>query len=68
MSALDQLYAAVDPAAQSGRFYGPSGLSELRGYPVEVQPVAAAKNEDRAAKATSREMVYEMTTSRSISI
>ena len=48
MGALPQLYAAVDPGAQSGRFYGPSGFLELRGYPVEVQPVAAAKNEETA--------------------
>jgi len=50
MGALDQLYAAVDPAAQSGRFYGPGGLGELRGYPVEVQPVASAKNEETARR------------------
>src|SRR6202167_2936020 len=48
MGALPQLYAAVDPGAQSGLFYGPSGFLELRGYPVEVQPVAAAKNEETA--------------------
>jgi len=50
MGALDQLFAAVDPAAQSGRFYGPGGLGELRGYPVEVQPVAAARNEETARR------------------
>jgi NAD(P)-dependent dehydrogenase (short-subunit alcohol dehydrogenase family) len=48
MGALPQLYAAVDPGAQSGRFYGPSGFLELRGYPAEVQPVAAARNGETA--------------------
>ena len=48
MGALPQLYAAVDAGAQGGRFYGPSGFLELRGYPVEVQPVAVAKNEETA--------------------
>jgi hypothetical protein len=50
MGALDQLYAAVDPAAESGRFYGPGGLGELRGYPTEVQPIAPAKNEETARR------------------
>lgn len=50
MGALDQLYAAVDPAAESGRYYGPAGLGELRGYPTEVQPVASAKNEETARR------------------
>src|ERR1700729_342669 len=48
MGALDQLYAATDPAAESGKFYGPSGSMELRGYPVEVQPVATATSEPTA--------------------
>jgi NAD(P)-dependent dehydrogenase (short-subunit alcohol dehydrogenase family) len=48
MGALPQLYAAVDAGAQGGRFYGPSGFLELRGYPVEVQPVAAARKEETA--------------------
>lgn len=50
LGALDQLYAAVDPAARSGRFYGPGGLGELRGYPVEVQPIASAKNKETARR------------------
>jgi NAD(P)-dependent dehydrogenase (short-subunit alcohol dehydrogenase family) len=48
MGALPQLYAATDPAAESGRFYGPGGLAELRGFPAEVQPAAAARNEETA--------------------
>jgi NAD(P)-dependent dehydrogenase (short-subunit alcohol dehydrogenase family) len=50
MGALPQLYAAVDPGAESGRFYGPGGFSELRGYPVEVQPTATAKDEETARR------------------
>lgn len=46
--ALNQLYAAVDPDAQSGKFYGPNGLGENRGYPTEVQPVASAKDPQTA--------------------
>jgi hypothetical protein len=50
MGALPELYAAADPAAVSGRFYGPGGFLELRGYPAEVQPCAAAKNEETARR------------------
>jgi len=50
MGALPQLYAAVDPAAQSGRYYGPGGFMELRGYPAEVEPAPAAKNEETARR------------------
>ncbi len=48
--ALCQLYAAVDPGAESGRFYGPDGLGELRGHPTEVQPTASAKDEETARR------------------
>jgi len=50
MGALNELYAAVDPAAESGRFYGPHGFLENRGYPTEVQPVESAKNEETARR------------------
>jgi hypothetical protein len=50
MGALPELYAAVDPAAQSGRYYGPGGFLELRGYPVERQPAAAARDEETARR------------------
>jgi NAD(P)-dependent dehydrogenase (short-subunit alcohol dehydrogenase family) len=50
MGALSQLYAAVDPGAQSGRFYGPGGFGEMRGYPAQVQPVAAATDEESARR------------------
>ncbi|MGW5738484.1 MULTISPECIES: oxidoreductase [Streptomyces] len=41
--ALPQLYAATEPAVESGQFIGPGGLAELRGAParVELAPVAA---------------------------
>jgi NAD(P)-dependent dehydrogenase (short-subunit alcohol dehydrogenase family) len=50
MGALNQLYAAVDPEAQSGKFYGPNGFGENRGYPTEVQPVEAAKSVETARR------------------
>ena len=50
MGALCELYAAVDPAAEGGRFYGPGGFGEMRGYPTEVQPVASATNEETARR------------------
>ena len=50
MGALPELYAAVAPEAESGRFYGPDGFLELRGHPTEVQPVAAAGNEETARR------------------
>ena len=50
MGALDELYAAVAPAAESGKVYGPDGFREMRGYPVEVQPDHAATNEETARR------------------
>ena len=50
MGALNQLYAAVDPDAQSGKFYGPDGFGKNRGYPTEVQPIRiSAERGDRAS-------------------
>jgi NAD(P)-dependent dehydrogenase (short-subunit alcohol dehydrogenase family) len=40
--ALPQLYAATDPHAQGGDFYGPHGLAESRGYPTAVKPIPRA--------------------------
>jgi NAD(P)-dependent dehydrogenase (short-subunit alcohol dehydrogenase family) len=48
--ALCQLFAAVEPAAESGRFYGPDGFAGLRGYPVEVQPVPSARDPETARR------------------
>jgi NAD(P)-dependent dehydrogenase (short-subunit alcohol dehydrogenase family) len=50
MGALNELYAAVDPAAESGSFYGPNGFLENRGYPTVVQPVESAKSEETARR------------------
>jgi NAD(P)-dependent dehydrogenase (short-subunit alcohol dehydrogenase family) len=50
MGALDELYAAVAPAAESGKVYGPDGFREARGYPVEVQPDNSARNEETARR------------------
>ncbi len=50
MGALSQLYAAVDPSAESGAFYGPRGLGELRGYPRKVEPAAPARDEETARR------------------
>jgi len=38
MGALDQLYAATDPGAESGEFIGPRRMREQRGTPTVVQP------------------------------
>ncbi len=48
--ALSELYAAVDPAAEGGRFYGPNGFGELRGYPTAVQPIASATDKETARR------------------
>ena len=50
MGALSELYAATDPGAHSGGFYGPGGFLELRGYPAEGQPAAAARDEETARR------------------
>jgi NAD(P)-dependent dehydrogenase (short-subunit alcohol dehydrogenase family) len=34
--ALPMLYAAVDPEAVAGGYYGPDGIGELKGYPAAV--------------------------------
>ena len=47
--ALPTLYGATAPEARSGRFYGPHGFREMRGYPVEVTPESQAYDEPTAA-------------------
>lgn len=44
MGALPTLRAAVDPDAESGQYYGPSGLGGLRGHPVVVSSNAASRS------------------------
>ena len=48
--ALPQLYAATAPGVQSGEFYGPDGLGEMRGYPRQVSASGAARNAEDAAR------------------
>ena len=45
MGALPTLRAATDPIVESGDYFGPKGIYEMRGYPVKVGTTAAAKNE-----------------------
>ena len=51
VGALPQLYAAVDPGAESGHFYGPGGPGELRGHPKEVRPGRRRKGRGDGAAA-----------------
>lgn len=44
MGALPTLRAAVDPQARPNDYFGPDGFMEMRGYPVKVEPSAAAKD------------------------
>jgi NAD(P)-dependent dehydrogenase (short-subunit alcohol dehydrogenase family) len=39
---LPTLYAATEPTAEGGHFYGPHGFRQLRGYPVEVEAESQA--------------------------
>ena len=48
LTALPVLYAAVDPNAKSGSYYGPE--HDTKGYPVEVQASEAAYNETDAER------------------
>lgn len=48
--ALPILYAATAPEIQGGRFYGPDGFREMKGYPVEVRAEAQAYDEALAAR------------------
>lgn len=40
--ALPQLYAATAPGVEGGQFFGPDGLSEMRGNPTEVRAIPEA--------------------------
>lgn len=46
--ALPTLYAATAAEVQGGRFYGPDGFRQMRGYPVEVRAEAQAYDETLA--------------------
>jgi hypothetical protein len=47
--ALPTLYGATAPEAGGGKFYGPDGFREMRGFPVEVKAEAQAYDGDVAA-------------------
>jgi NAD(P)-dependent dehydrogenase (short-subunit alcohol dehydrogenase family) len=44
------LYAAVSPEAHGGGYYGPDGIAEIKGTPVEVQPKPHALDEQAAKR------------------
>ncbi len=50
MGALPTLRAAVDPEAEGGQYYGPSGLGGLRGHPVVVSSNTASHDRDDALR------------------
>jgi NAD(P)-dependent dehydrogenase (short-subunit alcohol dehydrogenase family) len=50
MGALPQLYAATAPDVESGQFFGPGGLREVRGHPTAVRPDPAAENPETARR------------------
>ncbi|MEV7046317.1 oxidoreductase [Amycolatopsis sp. NPDC051061] len=45
IGALPQLYAATADGVEGGTYFAPRGLGNLRGYPVAVRTVAAARSE-----------------------
>ena len=47
--ALPVLFAATDPEAEPGGYYGPARLGETRGQPARARKPAAALDEDAAA-------------------
>lgn len=47
--AFPTLYAATDPHAEGGRYYGPGGFKQFHGYPVELK--AEPQAYDAAAQA-----------------
>ncbi|TZG33496.1 SDR family oxidoreductase [Agrobacterium sp. B1(2019)] len=48
--ALPTLYAATDPAARDGAYYGPDRLGGTRGYPTEEKPPKQALDTSVAAR------------------
>jgi hypothetical protein len=48
--ALPMLFAATNPDANSGEYYGPDGLFEWRGSPAKVKPTKAAQDKPAAEK------------------
>ncbi|MCU1390580.1 MAG: dehydrogenase/reductase [Ilumatobacteraceae bacterium] len=50
MGALPTLRAATDPAAKGAEYYGPDGLSQMRGFPVKAHSTAYSHKKDVAAQ------------------
>jgi len=48
--ALPTLRAATDPGAEDAAYYGPNGMMQMRGYPVVVPMVNAARKDDDAER------------------
>jgi NAD(P)-dependent dehydrogenase (short-subunit alcohol dehydrogenase family) len=48
--ALPTLRAAIEVNLKGGEFFGPNGLFEIWGYPIEVQPNKLSKDESIAKK------------------
>lgn len=48
--ALPLLYAATEPQAKGGTYYGPDGWWEMKGYPKEAKIPKAARNEEKRQK------------------
>lgn len=48
--ALPTLRAAIEADLKGGEFFGPDGLFELWGYPIEVEPNKLSKDENIAKK------------------
>jgi NAD(P)-dependent dehydrogenase (short-subunit alcohol dehydrogenase family) len=48
--ALPTLFAATDPSARDGGYYGPDRMAGIRGYPTEEQPPRPALDEAAAAR------------------
>jgi NAD(P)-dependent dehydrogenase (short-subunit alcohol dehydrogenase family) len=44
MGALPTLYAATAPNVESGDYFGPEGIMEMKGYPKNVNPVPLARD------------------------
>ena len=45
IGALSILYAAVDPGARAGEYYGPDGRFEFKGYPTRLESTSRSHDE-----------------------
>ena len=48
--AMPTLFAATDPHAEGGKYYGPGGFMQFHGYPVELKAEPQAYDEAAAAR------------------